>query len=42
MVIGGNWVDADERFEIRSAAIEEQCGGQDRRAHQPLVSRSPG
>jgi hypothetical protein len=41
MAIGRNWVDADERFEIRSAAIEEQSGGQDRWAYQLLLSTPP-
>ncbi len=38
MLIGGDWVDADERFEIRSPATEERL---DRRAYALLLSTPP-
>jgi hypothetical protein len=48
MFIGGDWVDADEWFEIRSPATEEKfvhvdlSGRLDRRAHPLLLSTPPG
>jgi aldehyde dehydrogenase (NAD+) len=48
MFIGWAWVDADERFEIRSPATEElvasvaKGGRLDRRAYPPLLSTPPG
>ena len=50
MLIGGDWVDADERFEIRSPATEDLVasvafdlsGRLDRRAYPLLLSTPPG
>ena len=47
MLIGGAWVDTDERFEIRSPATEEKfvhldlSGRLDRRAFPLLLSTPP-
>ena len=41
MLIGGDWVDTDERFEIRGPATEELSGRLDRRAYPLLLSTPP-
>jgi hypothetical protein len=46
MFIGGDWVDADERFEIHSPATEERVasvakGGREHRRAYPLLLSTP-